>query len=165
MTNAVTQMAAMSAALRMLMAGDPLSKPADLFIAASNELTQPLIQTMMSHAANRRSTFLALFKVEGDTALLEKVIVVDGSTKKGQINVSGGKFVQKADGVFAILSLSRAEPYEYSFSRDRRRLQRRSVKDVSDRAMMELRGLQALLAKAETPDCQAEAHGAAVSFC
>lgn len=165
MTNAVTHMAAMSAAMRMLMASDPLAKPVDLMIGAANELTQPLIEMMLTHAANRRTTFLLIFSVEDDTALLERVTVVDGSTTKNQINIGGGKFVQKADGSFAVLSHNRAESYEYTLSRNGRRLQRRSVRDVSDRATMELRGLQALMSKAQTPACQVEAIGASVSTC
>ena len=62
----------------------------------------------------------------------------------------------------AILSPNRDKPYEYAFSRNGRRLERRSVANVSDRALMELRGLQALLALAGTPACQAEANGASV---
>lgn len=165
MTNAFIQMAAMSASLRMLMAGDPLTKPDDLLIGASNELTQPLIEMMMAQANSRRSTLLLLFNVEGDAALLEKVLVVDGSTKKGQIYIGGGKLVAKADGSFAIRSQSREEPYEYTFSPNGRRLRRRTGLNASDGAMMELRGLQALLAKAETPECRAEAIGASVSAC
>ena len=60
-----TQMAAMSAAMRILLAGHPLAKPDDLLIAASDEVTAPVIEMMMSHAANGRTTFLALFHIEG----------------------------------------------------------------------------------------------------
>jgi len=164
MTNPYTQMAAISAAMRMLLAGDKLAKPDGLLIAAANEVTGDLIQMMMSHAANRCSTFLALFHIEGDTALLERVMVVDGSTKEGEINVGGGKFVQEADGSFAILSINRDEPYSYSFSKGGRRLVRMAVKDDSNRATMELRGLQALIAKAGTPACRAEARTASISY-
>ncbi len=164
MTNPITQMAAMSAAMRMLLACNQRTKPNDLLIAASNELTGQLIEMMMSHAAERRSTFLALFRIEGDTALLERIMIVDGSTKKDEIYVGGGKFVQKADGSFAILSISR-EPYEYGFSQGGRRLVRRAVKDDSNRAVLELRGLQALISKDQTPDCRAEARTASISHC
>lgn len=163
---ASTHMAAITVAMRMLLAKDPLAKPADVLIGASRELTEPLIEMVMSHAANGRTTFLALFNVDADgTALLDKVMIVDGSTTKNQINIGGGKFVQKSDGSFAILSLNRQDQYEYVFSRNGRRLQRRPVKDVSDRMTMELRGVQALLAKAQTPSCQVEALGASVSTC
>ncbi|MGI8943348.1 MAG: hypothetical protein ACR2FJ_03780 [Qipengyuania sp.] len=165
MTDPITQMAAMSAAMRMLLACDQRTKPNDLFIAASNELTGQLIAMMMSHAAERRSTFLALFRIEDNTALLERIMIVDGSTKKGEINVGGGKFVQKADGSFAILSINRDEPYEYGFSQGGRRLVRRAVKDDRNRAVMELRGLQALIAKADTASCRAEARTASISHC
>jgi len=165
MTNAVNQMAAMSAAMRMLLANDPLAKPADLLIGASNELSEPIIEMMMAHASQRRTTFMALFTIEDDTALLEKVMVVDGSTTKNRINIGAGKFVQKDDGSFAVLMCSCGGPREYSFSGDGRRLLRRDATGSSDRATMELRGLQALLAKAQTPSCQVEALGASVSSC
>lgn len=164
MTNPFTQMAAMSAAMRMLLASDQLAKPDDLLIAAANELTGEFIQMMMSHAANRCSTFLALFHIEDDLALLERVMIVDASTTAGEINVGGGKFVQKADGSFGILSINRDEPYLYSFSKGGRSLVRTAVKDDSNRATMELRGLQALIAKAGTPACRAEACNASISY-
>lgn len=107
--------------------GHPLAKPDDLLIAASDEVTAPILQMMMSHAANKSATFLALFQIEDDTALLDKIMIVDGSTKKGEINICGGKFVQKPDGTFVILSVARDEPYEYCFSRRGRRLIRRAV--------------------------------------
>ena len=165
MTNAVTHMAAVSAAMRMLLACDQLAKPVDLMIGATDELTQPLIEIMLTHAANRRTTFLLIFTVEDDTALLERVMVVDGSTTKNQINIGAGKFIQRADGSFAIRSCNRAASYEYVFSRNGHRLQRRSVVDLSDQANMELRGLQALLAQAQLPLCQLEAVGASVARC
>ena len=160
-----TQMAAMSAAMRILLAGHPLAKPDDLLIAASDEVTAPILQMMMSHAANKSATFLALFQIEDDTALLDKIMIVDGSTKKGEINICGGKFVQKPDGTFVILSVARDEPYEYCFSRRGRRLIRRAVSDDSNRAVMELRGLQAIIAKAGTPACRAEARTASIDHC
>lgn len=162
---AAAQMAATCAAMRMLLAGDRLAKPADLLIAASNEITTPLIEMMMVHAAEGRSTFLALFHVEDGTALLERVMIVDGSTKKGEINIGGGKFMQKANGSYAIRSINRTEPYEYGFSRGGRRLERRAVIDDSNRAVMEMRGLQALIAKAGTSECRAEAVTATITHC
>lgn len=162
MTNAATQMAAMSAAMRTLLAGHPVAKPDNLLIAASDEVTAPVIEMMMSHAARRHSTFLALFHIEDDTALLDRVMIVDGSTIKGEVNICGGKFVQKPDGKFAILSIARDQPYEYCLVKGGRGLERRAVDDDSNRAVMELRGLQALIAKAGTPACQAEARTASI---
>jgi len=164
-TSATTQMAAMSAAIRVLLAGDPLAKPADLLIAASNEVTPRLIEMMMSHAANGRTTFLALFHIDGDTALLERIMVVDGTTTKRQINVGGGKFIQKADGNYAIASISTDDPYEYTLCRNGRQLRRRSVENGSNRALMELRGMQALVTEAATAACQAEAASASITHC
>ncbi len=165
MNNTVTQMAAISAAMRKLLSNDPLAKPDDLLIAATDGLTEALVEMMMSQAASNCSTFLAIFEVEDQTALLEKVLVVDASTTKGQINIGAGKFVQKSDGSFAVLSANREEPYEYRFSRSGRRLLRRAVEVDSSRAAMEIRGLQALLAKAASAECQAEALQRSVSFC
>jgi hypothetical protein len=165
MINAANQMAAMSAAMRRLLASDRLAKPRNLLIAAADGVTEGIAAMMMSHAREGRSTFLAIFQVERDAALLERVLIVDGSTKKSEINVLCGKFVQKADGSFAILSANRAQPYEYYFGRGGRRLERRPVGDDSNRAVMEMRGLQALMAKAATPACRAEARTATMSSC
>ena len=165
MKTIVTQMAAMSAAMRVLLAGDPLAKPAELMIGASNEVTQPLIEMMMHHAANGRTTFLALFHIDGDTALLERIMVVDGTTTKRQINVGGGKFIQKADGSFAIASISTDDPYEYILCRNGWQLRRRSASNSIDRALMELRGMQALVTEAASAACQAEADSASVTHC
>ena len=165
MDNPVTQMAAISAAMRMLLAGNLRAKPDDLLIAASNGLTAPIVEMMMAHAANKRSTFLILFHVEGDRALTEKVIIVDASTKKGEINIGGGKFILKSDGKFAISSMNREEPYEYRFDRSGRRLVRHKVRGDCNPAVMELRGLQALIAKAATFECQREAIQLSVNCC
>ncbi len=165
MNNAANHMAAMSAAMRMLMSNDRRIKPDDLLIAAASGVSESILDLMMSHALEGRSTFLVLFHVEDDTALLEKIMIFDGSTTKDEINVGNGKFVQRADGSFAILSIDRDEPYLYRFSRGGRRLERRVVSDDSNRAIMEMRGLQALIVKAATSACQAEARTAAMSNC
>ena len=160
MNNPVNQMAAMSAALRVLLADHPLRKPVDLRIAASNEVTPEIISMMMSSAVAGGATFLALFDVEADTALLSRVMIVEGSTAKQQINIGGGKFVKKEDGSFAVLSINRDDPYEYTFSKDGQRLKRQAVPDSKDRGLMELRGMQALVIKAATAACQDEARTA-----
>ena len=165
MINAANQMAAMSAAIRMLLARDPLNKPRNLLIAATNGVTDAVLDLMMSHALEGRSTFLAIFHVEDDIALLERIMVFDGSTKKGEINIGGGRFIQKACGSFAIRSHRSEDSYEYYFSRGGRRLARRAVSDKSHRAMMEKRGLQALMAMAATPACLDEAHTASMTDC
>lgn len=165
MKTIVTQMAAMSAAIRVLLARDPLAKPPELMIGASSEVTRPLIELMMAHAANGRTTFLALFHIDGDTALLERIMVVDGTTTKRRINVGGGKFIQKEDGSFAIASISTDDPYEYILFCNGRQLRRRSAENSTDRALMELRGLQALVTVAASAECQAEASSASVNLC
>ena len=118
---------------------------------------------MMSHALEGRSVILVLFDVDEDLALMSRVMVVDGSTTKGQINVGGGKFVQKADGTYAIWSINRDDPYEYGFNQSGRRLVRRAISDDSNRATLEIRGMQALIAKAGTPACLAEAYDASLN--
>lgn len=165
MKTIATQMAAMTAAMRVLLAGDPLAEPTELMICASNDVTPYLITAMLAHAANGRTTFLALFHIDEDTALLERIMVVDGTTSKRQINVGGGKFIKKADGTFAIASISTDEPYEYSLCRHGRELRRRSIENNTDRALMELRGMQALVTEAASASCQAEARRANVNFC
>lgn len=106
MTKVEIQMGAMSAALRMLLAGNDTSKPADLMIAASTGFDAQIGELMMSNAAKSRSTLLALFVVEDGTALLDKIMWVDATSKKGEINIGAGKFVQWPDGRFSILSLA-----------------------------------------------------------
>ena len=93
MNDPVNQMAAMSAALRMLLADHPLRKPVDLRIAASNAMTPEIISMMMSSVAAGHATFLALFDVGADTAFLNRVMIVEGSTARQQINIGAGKFV------------------------------------------------------------------------
>lgn len=163
MTNPVLQMAAMSAAARMLLAGHNLKKPDDVLIAACTGGPGRYVQTMMAHAAQRRSTLLLIFSVIEETPFLDRIMVVDASTEKNQINIGGGKFVQKLDGSFAVLSINRDEPYEYGFSRCGSRLERRPLGPINDRAVMELRGLQTLINKSATAACQAEARSASIS--
>lgn len=163
MKNAAIQMGAVSAALRMLLANHQVTKPNDLLIAAADGVTETIIKMMMSHAFAGRSTFLAVCRTEDDNALLEKIMIADGTTKKGQIDVCVGKFVRKADGTFAVRSANREKPYEYIFDRGGRRLKRWAVKDDRDRAMMEIRGLQALMEKAATPACLEEGRSASTT--
>ena len=163
MNDTETQMAATSAALRMLLADHSLRKPDDLLIAASNGVSLGVLNMMMSHAFDGRSVMLVLFDVDDDLALMSRVMVVDGSTTKGQINIGGGKFVRKADGTYAIWSINRDDPYEYGFSGSGRRLVRRAINDDSNRAILEIRGMQALIAKAGTPICLGEAYDASLN--
>lgn len=92
-------------------------------------------------------------------------MIVDASTETNQINIGGGRFVEKADGTFAVLSINRDQPYEYGFSRYGNRLERRPVSQINDRAVMELRGLQALITKSGTAACQVEARSAFIRQC
>gem|GEM_PF-5201253 len=165
MINAVTQMAAMAAAARMLLAGHLYRKPDDVLIAACAGVPRNVIELMMQEAAHKRSTLLLIFSTVENTPFLERIMIVDASTEANQINIAGGKFVQKADGSFAVLSVNRDQPYEYAFSRCGSRLQRLPVSHIHDRAVMELRGLQALITKSGTDACQTEARSASIRYC
>jgi hypothetical protein len=165
MNDTVTQMAAISAAIRMLLSGHRVAKPRDLLIAASTSLSEPLVELMMAHAAAKRSTFLALFREEDGVVLLEKILVVDASTKKSEINIGAGQLIRKPDGSFAILSANRDAPYEYSLSNSGRRLVRRAANGPRNRASMELEGLKALMQKAAMQECQEEALQRSVYNC
>ncbi len=165
MINAVRQMAAMSAAARMLLAGHLYRKPDDVLIAACAGVPGNVIELMMRDAAQKRSTLLLIFSTVEDTPFLESIMIVDASTETNQINILGGKFVQKADGSFAVLSINRDQPYEYSFSSCGGRLERRAASHINARAVMELRGLQALITKSGTDACQAEARSASIRYC
>ncbi len=165
MTDAVTQMAAISAATRMLLAGHRYRKPDDVLIAACEGAPGNVIEFMMRDAAQKRSTLLLIFSTVEDTPFLERIMIVDASTEKNHVNIGGGKFVQKADGSFAVLSINRDQPYEYGFSRCGSRLERRAAGYINDRAVMELSGLQALITKSGTAACQAEARSASIRHC
>ncbi len=165
MNNTVTQMAAITAAMRMLLSGHRSAKPRDLLIAASHGLTEPLVELMMSHAAAKRSTFLALFREDEGTVLLDKILVVDASTKKSEVNIGAGQLIRKQNGTFAILSANRSEPYEYSLSSSGKRLVRRVSDGQGNRALMELEGLKALMTKAARQECQKEALQRSVYNC
>lgn len=165
MKNAEIHMGAMSAALRMLLANHQLTKPNDLLIAATDGVTETILKMMMSHAFAGHSAFLIVFRTEDDNALLDRIMIVDSTSKTGQIDVGVGKFVRKADGTFAVRSANRDKPYEYVFDRGGHRLKRRAVKDGRTGAMMETRGLQALLTKAATPACLEEARRASMTDC
>ncbi len=165
MTDPVTQMAAISAATRMLLAGHVYRKPDDVLIAACAGCPGDVIEFMMRDAAQKRSTLLLIFSIVEDMPFLERIMIVDASTETDQINIGAGKFVQNPDGSFAVLSINREQPYEYVFSRCGSRLERRAKQHINDRAVMELRGLQALIIKSGTDACQAEARSAFIRHC
>lgn len=156
--HAVNQIAAMSAAMRILLTGYETRKPDDLQIVAATGVSGETLQESMAFAASGYSTFLAIFNIDGSEATLEKVVFVVPSPRKKrmEINLGVGSFVQKDDGSFAILSNNTATPFEYAISRSGRRLIRRSVKERGNRAGMQLNGLRALFAKAAEPECRGE---------
>lgn len=161
MNTNIIHMAAMSSAIRKLLSGKPNTKPETLLIAAAQEPTQAIIAQMLSIAKTGGTTFLALFSVEDDAVLLDRIMIVDGTTNPQIIQVGCGNFIEKADGTYAIASLSVEDGYEYVFNRGGRELKRRTVVHASDRALMEMRGIQALITKAASVACQAEAATAA----
>lgn len=153
--SAVKHMAAMTAAMRTLLADHKKLKPKDLQIVAATGLSESLVNMMLSTALGGCSTLLALFNIESPDTTLEKIFFVDGSTRK-DINIGVGRFIQKTNGRFAILSANRDRPYEYAFSRCNRRLVRRAVQGDVDHAFMELNAMRALLAEAASPECRGE---------
>lgn len=157
MNKAQIHMAAMSIAIRKLMAGHPLAKPDTLAIAAAEEVTTAIISRMLSVARMGGTTFLALFRVEDDEALLERIMICDGTTSKNVIQVGCGNFIAQADGTYAIASFNMEDGYQYTISRNGRRLRRRPTRHAADRALVEVRGIQALMTEAASADCQAEA--------
>lgn len=82
------------------------------------------------------------------------MLLLSVSRNKQQLTISYCSYVQSEDGRFALRLMGRDNPTEHVFSRSSSRLVCRSVKDDSTRAIAELNGLQALLAKAAEPACQ-----------
>lgn len=164
MSNTVTHhMAAMSAAMRILLAGKRLAKPENVEIAAALDLSPAIIQRMLELGKLGGTTFLALFAADGEEALLEKVIIMDGSTTgHRQIRLTCGKFIGKENGTYAIASWDPQDAYEYAFARGGLSLVRRSALSATDRAFGEMRGAQALVTLAASAQCQKEAASAAV---
>lgn len=162
MNNAMMHVAAMSAAMRKLLAGKPLAKPDNVEIAAAQEISPEIIARMLELARLGGTTFLALFTVEGDEALFEKVMIADGSTGHRQIKIGCGKFIQKSNNSFAIASFDPEDAYEYAFTRKGRTLVRRSITPAASRALEEMRGIQALVTLAASDDCQEEARTACI---
>lgn len=164
MSNIITHhMAAMSAAMRMLLAGKRLSKPENVEIAAAFELSPAIIQRMLELGKFGGTTFLALFSADGEEALLERIVVMDGSTTgHRQIQLCCGKFIKKADGTYAIAGFDTDDCWEYVFARGGRTLMRRSAMPSTDRAFGEMRGAQALVTLAASAQCQKEAASACI---
>lgn len=100
------------------------------------------------------STLMVTFRLEGDQALVDRMLMFCVDKKKQQLCMSFCSLVQTEDGRFALRLMARDNPAEYVFSRSSRRLVLRKVADDSTRAVLELMGLQALLARAAEPDCQ-----------
>ncbi len=153
---AVKQMAATCVALPLLLSGD--RKMRDLnFIGGigSPEVHSELIGR---EAKLGRSTLIVTFILDGAEALIDKMLFFNaGSKKKQSLSISYCSFVQSEDGRFALRLVGREQPTESVFSRSSKRLVSRRVNNDAAWATAELAGLQALLAKAATPECHENA--------
>ena len=148
----VKQMAATGAALQLLLSGDREIR--DFHILLGTSMPDSEIVRIGYAAKEGRSTLGVTFKCHGSEALVENLFFFKPFVKQQLMSMSVCSFVQSEDGKFALRVARREQPTEHIFSRSSNRLVSRPVKDDTGRAMAELRGLQALLAKAATPECQ-----------
>jgi len=150
---AVKQMAATCSALQMLLSGDREIR--DLQIFGGTSFPEAHCAKVGTAAKQGRSTLIVTFNCDGPEALVDKMLFFNASSKKKQtVSISFCSFVKSEDGKFALRLAGREQPIEHVFSRSSNRLICRPVKDDTARAIAELNGLQALLAKAAMPECQ-----------
>ena len=161
-TKNMHHMAAMSAAMRRLLAGMPLAKPENVEIASAQVASPAIIERMLDLARLGGTTFLPLFSADDEEILLERILIADGITGHRQIRLGCGKFIEKSDGTYAIASYDIDDAYEYAFVRNGRTLKRRAATPTMDRALGEMRGVQALVTLAASADCQNEASSACI---
>lgn len=149
---AVKQMAATCAALKMLLGGGREISQFQVYGGTGF----PEAQSDQIGTATKQgvSTLMVTFRCEGSQALVDKMLLFSVSKNKQQLSISYCSFVQSEDGRFALRLMGRNQPTEHVFSRSSSRLVCRPVKDDSTRATAELNGLQALLTKAAEPACQ-----------
>lgn len=150
--DAVKQMAAICSAMQMLLSGD--REISDLRILGGTSFPVAHSAAIGEAAKQGRSTLIVTFECDGSEALVGSMLFLNASSKKQTLSMSLCSFVQSEDGKFALRLAGRERPTESVFSRSSNRLVGRPVKDDSARAIAELNGLQALLAKAATPECQ-----------
>lgn len=149
---AVKQMAATCAAMQMLLSGD--REIPDLHILGGTSFPEAHSAEIGTAAKQGRSTLIVTFQCDGPEALVDKILFLNASKKKKTLSISFCSLVQSEDGKFALRLVGREQAIESVFSRSGNRLISRLVKDDSARAIAELKGLKALLAKAATAECQ-----------
>jgi hypothetical protein len=149
---AIKQMAATCAALKMLLGGG--SEISHFQVYGGTGLPEGQCDQIGMATKQGISTLMVTFQCEGGQALVDKMLLFSVSKNKQQLSISYCSFVQSEDGRFALRLMGREDPAEHVFSRSTSRLVRRKVKDDSLRATAELNGLQALLTKASEPTCQ-----------
>ena len=149
---AVKQMAATCFAMQMLLSGDREIR--DLHVLGGTSFPVAHSAAIGAAAKQGRSTLIVTFECDGSEALVGNMLFLNASSKKQTLSMSLCSFVQSEDGKFALRLAGREQPVESVFSRSSNRLVCRPVKDDSARAIAELNGLQALLAKAATAECQ-----------
>jgi hypothetical protein len=140
--NYAGQMAAMSAALRMLLSGHPLAKPTNVQIIAAGAFPAREAAQFVSLAGTGQNTLLLVFNTDGAEPILRFVMVFDGVTDPDQVYAGTCSVIQKADGTFALLSQNE-EVFEITFSKMGRTLNRTRVQP-ENRASQEEAGLRAL---------------------
>ena len=149
---AVKQMAATCSAMQMLLSGDREIR--DLHVLGGTSFPAAHSAQIGRAVKQGRSILNVIFKCDGPEAVVDKILFLNASSKKKTLSISFCSFVQSEDGKFALRLAGREQPVESVFSRSSNRLVSRSVKDDSARAIAELNGLRALIAKAATADCQ-----------
>ena len=149
---AVKQMAAICAALPLLLSGGRQIR--DLNVIGGTGFPEEHGEFIGREIKLGRSTLIVTFTLDGSEAVVDKMLFLNVSSKKQQFSMSYCSFVQSEDGRFALRLVGREQPTESVFSRSSNRLVSRPVKSAGAWAMAELNGLQALLAKAATPECQ-----------
>jgi len=149
---AVKQMAATCASMQMLLSGDREIR--DLHILGGTSFPAAHSAHIGRATKQGRSTLIVIFECNGSEAIVGSMLFLNASSKKKTLAISLCSFVQSEDGKFALRLAGREQPTEHVFSRSSNRLVGRRVKDDSARAIAELNGLRALLAKAARPECQ-----------
>lgn len=136
----------------MLLSGDRQIR--DLHILGGTSFPQAHSAEIGKVTKQGRSTLIVTFQCDGPEALIDKILFLNASSKNGTLSISFCSFVQSEDGKFALRLAGREQPVESVVSRSSNRLVCRPVKDDSGRAIAELNGLRALIAKAATAECQ-----------
>lgn len=149
-----SQLAATSAALRILLSGCPLAKPDNVQIVASLGFPATELAQFVGLAREGRNTILLIFEEQDGEAVFRQIIVVDGTSDTQQIYVGTCLPILKADGTFALLSQNE-DPQEICFV-DKGTVLSRKAATVENQERLQERGLRALERKAESKEAMSE---------